>query len=654
MQGRINVSVDIVLLKEKGCSMVVQHNLAAMNSNRQLGITTNVQAKSSEKLSSGYRINRAADDAAGLAISEKMRRQIRGLTQASANAQDGISFIQIADGALHEIHDMIQRGNELAVKAANETLTSSDREYINKEIIKLKEEIDAIGGKTTFNEIPIFPVNGASATELTEAQKELATKIANEYVPTAISQIVSKLNGSLGGALTSLAENSPVDDAYGIKLDMSYIDGPSNTLAYMQSAFYTNNPGYDEFAAGQLLMKVDTYDFKSANLSAEQQQELESTIAHELMHGVMDILLPEGMNTGRDSLDDTKGNLPLWFKEGTAQLVGGGFTTGWNDKIARIVKSSANEADKIAAVASYLNNGSVDIPGVKYSPESNMTVESRPYGHGYLACAYLCQLASGDSANVNQGNLINGANKIFNALMLNEQKYKNGDSDVKSFEAVINSVISGSGKNLSTVISEINNGVGDAAEFVYKLANACNPDDGSLFGAGSIIADSLSSTGVFGNTVTSKQAMYVTNIDSISNEDSEETVLYLQVGTDATEENRIGLKRFAISSAALGILDTNTRTVEDSREAINRFKGALVNVSSIRSYYGAMQNRLEHAIRNLDNVVENTTASESQIRDTDMAEEMVRYSNNNILAQAGQAMLAQANQTNQGVLALLQ
>ncbi len=131
--------------------MVVQHNITAMNSNRQLGITTNVQAKASEKLSSGYKINRAADDAAGLAISEKMRRQVRGLTQASANAQDGISVVQTAEGALNEVHDMLQRMNELAVKAANDTLQSTDRKYIESELDALSSEIDRTAEATEFN-----------------------------------------------------------------------------------------------------------------------------------------------------------------------------------------------------------------------------------------------------------------------------------------------------------------------------------------------------------------------------------------------------------------------------------------------------------------------------------------------------------------------
>ena len=132
--------------------MVVQHNITAMNSNRQLGVTTSAQAKMTEKLSSGYKINRAADDAAGLTISEKMRSQIRGLTQASANAQDGVSVVQTAEGALTEVHSMLQRMNELAIKASNDTMTSTDREYIDSEIQALKSEIDRVADTTTFNE----------------------------------------------------------------------------------------------------------------------------------------------------------------------------------------------------------------------------------------------------------------------------------------------------------------------------------------------------------------------------------------------------------------------------------------------------------------------------------------------------------------------
>jgi flagellin len=150
--------------------MVVQHNLTAMNSNRMLGITSGTQAKSSEKLSSGYKINRAADDAAGLAISEKMRKQIRGLTQASNNAEDGISAVQTAEGALTEVHDMLQRMNELAVKAANGTMSSSDRQNVQDEIDQLTTEIDRVSTTTKFNETYLLKgddTDGASATKTT-------------------------------------------------------------------------------------------------------------------------------------------------------------------------------------------------------------------------------------------------------------------------------------------------------------------------------------------------------------------------------------------------------------------------------------------------------------------------------------------------------
>ena len=144
--------------------MVVQHNLTAMNSNRQLGLTTSAQAKSTEKLSSGYKINRAEDDAAGLSISEKMRKQIRGLTQASANAEDGISAVQTAEGALNEVQDMLQRMNELAVKASNGTMSESDRSYVQNEVDALTTEIDRVAETTKFNETYLLKgENGSKA-----------------------------------------------------------------------------------------------------------------------------------------------------------------------------------------------------------------------------------------------------------------------------------------------------------------------------------------------------------------------------------------------------------------------------------------------------------------------------------------------------------
>ena len=169
--------------------MVVQHNLQAMNSNRMLNVNTQSQAKSTEKLSSGYKINRAADDAAGLAISEKMRRQVRGLTQASANAKDGISCVQTAEGALNEVHDMLQRINQLAVKGENGTLTSVDRSYIKSEVAQLMSEIDRVQSTTTFNEQSLLDgtFTGKGLQVGAEANQHIDISIKNMNVSTLFS-----------------------------------------------------------------------------------------------------------------------------------------------------------------------------------------------------------------------------------------------------------------------------------------------------------------------------------------------------------------------------------------------------------------------------------------------------------------------------------
>ena len=220
--------------------MVVQHNLTAMNSNRMLGLTTSAQAKSTEKLSSGYKINRAADDAAGLSISEKMRRQIRGLTQASANAQDGISCVQTAEGALNEVQDMLQRINELAVKGENGTLTSTDRAYIQSEVKQLMSEIDRVQSTTTFNEQSLLDgsfsnkglqVGAESGQHITITIKNMNT---NELIASAINKKTSfgTANIESGKSTDQKAGNGTGSGPYA--------EGGNNTLnADMLAKFYS-------------------------------------------------------------------------------------------------------------------------------------------------------------------------------------------------------------------------------------------------------------------------------------------------------------------------------------------------------------------------------------------------------------------------------
>ena len=398
--------------------MVVQHNLTAMNSNRMLGLTTASQAKSTEKLSSGYKINRAADDAAGLSISEKMRKQIRGLTQASLNAQDGISAVQTAEGALTEVHDMLQRMNELAVKASNGTMSKDDREYVQNEVDQLVTEIDRVAETTKFNETYLLKGDDTKA---------------------AVTENVFK------------------------KFDVSTLNSVIS----------------------------DTSKISESN-----------------------------------DFDSMTGKFTLKFTSGLAE----GGTWGGKRIVADSAQTTTGEEIKLA--------------------------------------------------------------------------------DAKKAEL----------KALNDAITATNQVTGKAT------------NDGAAFQMTS--------------AATMKQSYtYAAAID-----------VSLHVGADSTANNRINLSIDSMSASGLHVtgLKVNGSDATNATAAINTIADAIQKVSTQRSALGAVQNRLEHTINNLDNVVENTTSAESQIRDTDMATEMVKYSNNNILAQAGQAMLAQSNQANQGVLSLLQ
>ena len=454
--------------------MVVQHNLTAMNSNRMLGVTTKTQAKSTEKLSSGYKINRAADDAAGLSISEKMRKQIRGLTQASLNAQDGISAVQTAEGALNEVQDMLQRMNELAVKAANGTMSENDRTYIQNEVDQLTTEIDRVAETTKFNE-----------TYLLKGDKTADSDYTFTYGATA-----GTTSYALKDGVTLFDENGKKVEA-GTVLD-------------------TTKKYYKDYKAGTA---AEDADFNGTT----------------------------NTDTNKNVLYD--GDTGEKFEAGKVQ---------YKDKNKYFSTKVGTEQDPkdTAFSISKLDNA-------YYDKDGNKIAEN--------ALSNYLKTTDGNTVNVKDG--------------------------VKLYDANGNDV----------------------------TANV----QGTQFSA-------KATTGAL--------------------------TLSLHVGADATSNNQISLDITAMSAERLGVAGLKVDGSDDTNalKAIDTIKESIQKVSTQRSALGAVQNRLEHTINNLDNVVENTTSAESQIRDTDMATEMVKYSNNNILAQAGQAMLAQANQSNQGVLSLLQ
>ena len=466
--------------------MVVQHNLQAMNANRMLNVTTGQQAKSTEKLSSGYRINRAADDAAGLTISEKMRKQIRGLDQASTNAQDGVSSVQTAEGALTEVHSMLQRMNELAVQAANGTNSKeSDRQAIQDEIDQLTTEIDRVAETTKFNEIYLLKGDNAS------------TK--NVYM--------KGHDAGLKGALTDSAKSATfVMDT--LKAGDKYkIAGKEYTIGSSKTEITT---AINAFATADNEITIDgiSYTYKDAN----------------------------------------GGKAAGWYKDGDQ-------TNGTAIVVAKKVKD-------------------------------------------------------GSKASVN-------------------------------------------GKDYTAMTDQDANDIDDDDSSVITAAEAKKKIKAELLAANSIgtvngdatVSDGADAAGKTTYTITKG---YATVADTLS--------FNLHVGADADMTNKITVDIDVMNSANLGVkgLNVTDATGTAATYAVDAISDAIAKVSSQRSALGAVQNRLEHTIDNLDNVVENTTSAESRIRDTDMAEEMVEYSKNNILAQAGQSMLAQANQSNQGVLSLLQ
>lgn len=623
----------------------VKTNMAAINANRQFGITTKGNAKRAEKLSSGYRINRAADDAAGLSISEKMRRQVRGLTQAAENAQDGISMLQVGEGALNEVHDMLQRANELAVKAATGTLQDLDRMQIDAEIQQLKSEIDKTARNTTFNEISVFPENGHSpiatgymemkgyditldlksgAFTINEAQagpkaagaagravnvssgSVLADTIANEIVPHAVSQILD--------AFPSL-KTAVGNDTINMSLQVAYIDGKNNTMAY--AYFSYNKGGGKPFSMG---IRVDAADFNDAdaNGTGKNADALKATMAHELMHSVMQYTLTDGMS-GRGGE-----KYPTWFAEGTAQLAGGGFANGWNDTLtyyANYLKSDTDTSQD-ANIANYLKK---------------FTMGGRPYGHGYLGTAYLGYLASGGGA-VTGANIAAGMDKIF--------------ADLLAGKTLASAIQSNTGLTEADLNQKFKNGDPNLTEFVRKLAYE------SRQGAGSVIANNgapgglgTGASSILGTGILTSNVPFMIDPFQISVDYSGPSAVALQVGAEAGIH--IDFDLYKMNARALGLEDLNVRTTDDADLAIDGIKRAIQYVSNVRSQYGAIQNRLEHTISNLENITENTTAAESQIRDADIAEEMVGYSNSQILMQAGTSVLSQANQSSQMILSLL-
>jgi len=473
--------------------MVVQHNITAMNANRMLGVTTGSQAKSAEKLSSGYQINRAADDAAGLSISEKMRRQIRGLDRASTNADDGVSSVQTAEGALTEVHDMLQRMNELATQAANGTNSNQDRTSIQNEIDQLTTEIDRVAETTKFNET--YLLKGGTGYK----DKYMAAHDAG------LDGTIADLGGEGGSKATFTTYVKTNTDVKIAGKEYHVYDKNQDTIGTLQGAIDGNQNS---------IVTINGTDYKKGTSSLDGQTTVYKYGDDEFTLDQMKAMVVDGTRVKTNQMDEER--------------------TAANVSLDKNIQVSAVTA-KMASALKQAN-----LIGVDPNKTGDVTVKLKDGAAGSVAA---------------------------------------GDAGIK----------------------------------------------------------------------------YTFSITKGSTHIAKDLGLQLHVGADADMTNKIMVNVEVMNSKNLGVNNLNVvdGTGVAATYAIDAIEDAIKKVSEQRSALGAVQNRLEHTIKNVDNVVENTTAAESRIRDTDMANEMVTYSKNNILAQAGQSMLAQANQSNQGVLSLL-
>ena len=762
-------------------SMVVQHNLTAMNANRMLGLTTRAQAKSTEKLSSGYKINRAADNAAGLSISEKMRKQIRGLSQASNNAQDGISCVQTAEGAMNEVQDMLQRMNELAVQAANGTMSENDRSYIQAEVDQLLEEIDRVSETTKFNETYLLKGDGAGVVETINNQYKLqdeAKKPAEITFDSDAATTGKTVNAAYKNTVTpglsleaidsafesgksfiSLSVNSTnVDSSYEIGLSSNdsktyYAYGPDGTVGSFDSnaassdleKFITvDSDGNAQLKNGVILYSdapdtMGSYGSQLASVAlltikVETKLLMDSSSNTVALDKLSDYFDSNGLYTGGLYKYDT-GTTPALKQIGQDQISDyvtavraetGLYATkeGVTSAIASDKVSEYFEVDsdgKIAAKEGYtIYSASFSDMGVQGTGSANNKHEVQAADFSKYVKVKAGGLTTKDGKEVQESELSGyfdsngkyngqlykdgkqiGAEAIssyLDSLNLVDKKQtiyatipnaENGGSvqtvevtgsNVKDFFETVDGklAIKDGVQIFSTSDSQIDPLKADDA-LVQKLVKSTSSalvDSKGLAVAESDLANYFDPNSVYSDAgIAYKGGLYILdsngNPAEIGKEDigkyvnatQEKTTeqgtkaleLSFHVGADGTDDNKIKVEIASISAKGLKVdgLKVDGKDDTNASAAIDTIGKAIQQVSKQRSALGAIQNRLEHTINNLDNVVENTTSAESAIRDTDMAEEMVSYSKNNILAQAGQAMLAQANQSNQGVLSLL-
>ena len=554
--------------------MRIQHNIMAMNAYRNYSNNTSALSKNLEKLSSGYKINRAGDDAAGLAISEKMRAQITGLDVAQKNAKDGISLVQTAEGALTEVHDMLNRMVELADQSANGTYDGTDRTQLQKEVTELKKEINRIADSANFNGINLLDGSLAGGGNVSGVTVADTTAVAAVSKTTAMTDLTTGL-----------------DDGDKLSYTVAWKDGSGQEFSATVELTYDKT--------NQKLVAADgsTYGVAATDGKATKK-EMNAAILAELKKN--------GNLTAAFDITAQDTNTTLQFTSKVAGTNGGQITAfGFSQ-----TDTSAGSTSALTDGASFNTTGNVSAADAMQKLDLSKTT------------ALTGTVSAEDAAKAVFE--IGGKKFVLAKSSANSDTLKNVASDVTVIKLSSDADYSGATHG-AAVAAEISRVTG--MDFEYQ-ANA--GPTGSGIAQHDIVykGDTKLSTGNGGLT--------------------------LQIGDTSDSFNQLNVTIKDMHTASMGIDAIDISDQKGAQAAVDVIKAAINYVSDVRGTLGATQNRLDHTINNLSVMEENIQDAESTIRDTDVADEMMAYTKNNILIQSAQAMLAQANQVPQGVLQLLQ
>ncbi len=682
--------------------MRIQHNIMAMNAYRNYNTNNSALSKNLEKLSSGYAINRAGDDAAGLAISEKMRAQITGLSTAQGNAQSGINLVQTTEGALTEVHDMLNRMYELANQSANGTYDEIDREQLNKEVDALKEEINRIADSTNFNGIQVLDGSLGLNTDAFKMASVAAQKAANVTGDIVTTKMPDE--GPTVGTDTILSKPGTEAQAGSVTIDLSQLSmKPTNgtTKAKIDITINGKTFSVESGTAGDELTGKDIASLLAAEINKA--------------NGNKGLLVGNADNTGLiyEASDNSDGTITLTTKydgAGTA-LTDGKPTSNTNDanlKINWSITSAANggtgtvsggqnigstvitaptKEEKAQFANTFLKldmskikDGMVlEIAGEKYTfavgKDSKVTgsnvidLKDLDLSKSVDQTEALNRLTKAASSNATftvghdgNGNLTLAEKTDGAGKSLASEEMKKKMSTIDGLRSLVK--ISSAAKNVATEISATAGSIKDGDVLTINGKKYTFTNDETKTGAGYIQMGTDGADAMKNLEDALKADGYTTELDgdkltvyAKTSEDDAPMVLgnglTLQIGDTSDSFNKLSVLVQDMHANSLGVSGIDISSQDGAAKATDLIKAAINTVSDVRGTLGATQNRLEHTINSLSVTEENITSSESSIRDTDVAEEMMAYTKNNILIQSAQAMLAQANQVPQGVLQLL-